>query len=153
MIDDREKRLAGLAWAVSGAFGPLVPLVVFALNYKKSKFIGFNALQAALTFLVMVLVAIVGGIGIGGGTAIIVLRDGMPDPGTPMPEPLRIFTLLLGGLAVAIYLGMIALSLRCASQAARGQWVRYPFAARLAATLYDVSEIRIAVDEPESART
>ena len=50
MPDEREKRMAALAWAVSGALGPVIPLVIFALNHKTSKFIAFHALQAAISF-------------------------------------------------------------------------------------------------------
>jgi|GEM_PF-2072497 len=148
MTDDREKRLAALAWAVSGVFGPLVPLIIFALNYKKSKFIGFHALQAALSFAVMVTMGMLVGIAMGGGTAIIVLRDGVPDPDAPMPESLRMIMLALGGLTVAVYLATIVISLRIASGASRGEWVRYPLISRFAATLYDVSDIRVAVTKP-----
>jgi len=144
MIDDREKRLAALAWAISGAFGPVIPLVIFALNHKKSKFIAFHALQAALSFLLMLAVAIVGGVVMGGGTLWIVIADGVPEPGTPMPESLRLVTLALAGVAVAIYVGVLFVSLRFASGAARGHWVRFPFISRLAATLYDVSDIRVS---------
>lgn len=151
MLDDRDKRIAGLVWAISGAFGPVVPLVIFALNYKKSKFIGFNALQAALSFLAMLLVGIVGGLVMGIGTGVVLLRDGMPDPGTPMPEGLRMGMLLVGGLAGAVYLALIVLSLRFASQASKGSWVRYPIVSRLAATLYDVSDVRVAVAKPDPA--
>ena len=151
MIDDREKRLAGLAWAVSGAFGPVVPLIIFALNHKKSKFIAFNALQGALTFLFMLVVAIIAGVGMGIGTLVIVARDGVPEPETPMPEPLRLFVLALAGLTIAVYLAQLILSLKYASRASRGEWARYPFISRLAATLYDVSDIRVAVAKPESA--
>ena len=149
MIDDRDKRLAALAWAVSGAFGPVVPLIIFATNYKKSKFIAFNALQAALTFVVMVLVAVVAGIGAGGGTAWVIMRDGMPGPDTPMPEPLRVVMMLVAGLVIAVYLATIVVSLRLATRVAHGEWVLYPGVNRLAATLYDVSDIRVA--KPESA--
>ena len=150
MIDDREKRLAGLASAVSGAFGPVVPLIIFALNHKKSKFIAFNALQGALTFLFMLVVAVVAGVGMGLGTLWIVARDGMPEASTAMPEPLRLFVLALAGLTIAVYLALVILSLEYASRASRGEWARYPFISRLAATLYDVSEIRVAV-QPSKA--
>lgn len=153
MIDDREKRLAGLAWAVSGAFGPVVPLIIFALNHKKSKFIAFNALQGALTFLFMLAVAIVAGIGMGAGTLWIVMRDGVPEAETPMPEPLRLFVLALAGLTIAVYLAQVILCFKYAARASRGEWARYPFISRLAATLYDVSDIRVAVSKPaESAK-
>jgi uncharacterized membrane protein len=145
MIDDRDKRMAGLAWAVSGAFGPVVPLIIFALNYKKSKFIGFHALQAAVSFLAMVVVGILGGIGMGGGTLLYIMTEGMPDPGTPMPEGIRTVMILVGGLAGAVYLGLVVMSLRFASRASRGEWARYPGASRLAATLYDVSDVRVRV--------
>ncbi len=149
MVDDRDKRLASVAWAVSGAFGPVVPLIIFALNHKRSKFVAFNALQAALTFLYVLAVAIVAGIGIGGGTAWVVLRDGIPEANTPMPEPLRLFAIALAGVTIAVYLGLVILSLKFASKAGKGQWVRYPAMGRLAATLYDVSDIRVAV-QPSS---
>ena len=150
MIDDREKRLAALAWAVSGAFGPVVPLIIFAMNYKKSKFIGFHALQAALSFVVMVAAAVLAGIGAGGGTAWVVMQDGMPGPDTPMPEPLRVVMLLVAGLIIAVYLATIVVSLKFATRAAQGDWVVYPGVNRLAATLYDVSDIRVA--KPQSAK-
>ena len=151
MIDDREKRLAALSWAVSGAFGPVVPLVIFAMNYKTSKFIAFNALQAALTFVVMVAAAVVGGIGAGGGTAWVVMRDGVPGPNTAMPEPLRVVILLAAGLIIAVYLATIVVSLKLATRAAQGEWVVYPGVNRLAATLYDVSDIRVAKPQPARA--
>lgn len=148
MIDDREKRLAALSWAVSGAFGPVVPLVIFAMNYKKSKFIAFHALQAALSFVVMVAVAAVAGIAAGGGTAWVVMRDGMPGPETAMPEPLRVVILLVAGLVIAVYLATIVVSLKFATRAAQGEWVIYPGVNRVAATLYDVSDIRVPKAQP-----
>ncbi|MCR9161478.1 MAG: DUF4870 domain-containing protein [Nannocystaceae bacterium] len=152
MIDEREKRLAGVAWAVSGAFGPVVPLIIFALNHKKSKFIAFNALQGALTFLFMLVVAVIAGIGMGAGTLWIVLRDGVPEAETAMPEPLRLLVLALAGLTIAVYLAQLVLCLKYASRASQGEWARYPFISRLAATLYDVSDVRVAVKSPaESA--
>ncbi len=145
MPDDREKRMAALAWALSGAFGPVIPLIIFALSYKTSKFIGFHALQAALSFLSMVAAALVVGLVMGGGTAWVVLRDGVPDANAAMPESLRIVMLLVGGLTVAVYVGLILVSLRFAASAMQGAWIRYPLANRLAATLYDVSDIRVPV--------
>ena len=153
MPDESEKRTAALAWAVSGAFGPVVPLIIFALNYKTSKFIGFHALQAALSFLSMVASAMVVGLVMGGGTAWVVLRDGMPDANAAMPEPLRIVMLLVGGLTVAVYVGLVLISLRFAASAMQGAWIRYPLANRLAATLYDVSDIRVPVSRPETAQS
>lgn len=137
--------MAALAWGVSGAFGPVIPLIIFALNYKDSKFIGFHALQAALSFLSMVVAAVVAGLAMGGGTAWVVLRDGMPDDNAAMPESLRIVMLLIGGLTVAVYVGLTLVSLRFAASAIKGEWIRYPLANRLAATLYDVSDIRVPV--------
>ncbi|MGH1346368.1 MAG: DUF4870 domain-containing protein [Nannocystales bacterium] len=145
MPDEREKRMAALAWAVSGAFGPVVPLIIFALSYKTSKFVGFHALQAALSFLSMLTAAVVGAVLIGGGTAWVVLQEGMPDPNAAMPESLRLIMLLGGGLIVAVYLVLILISLRFAGSALQGSWIRYPLANRLAATLYDVSDIRVPV--------
>ncbi|MBV1858361.1 MAG: DUF4870 domain-containing protein [Nannocystaceae bacterium] len=153
MPDESEKRTAALAWAASGAFGPVVPLIIFALNYKTSKFIGFHALQAALSFLSMVASAMVVGLVMGGGTAWVVLRDGMPDANAAMPEPLRIVMLLVGGLTVAVYVGLVLISLRFAASAMQGAWIRYPLANRLAATLYDVSDIRVPVSRPETAQS
>ena len=145
MADEREKRMAALAWAVSGAFGPVIPLIIFALSYKDSKFVGFHALQAALSFLSMVAAAMFAGLCAGVGTAWVISRDGMPDPNAAMPESLRILTLLVGGLTVAVYIGLILVSLRFAASAIKGEWIRYPVANRLAATLYDVSDIRVPV--------
>ncbi len=150
MPDDREKRLAALAWAVSGAFGPVVPLIVFALHYKKSKFIAFHALQAALTFVVLIVVAAIAGLAVGGGTAWVVMRDGVPGPETAMPESLRMVLLVVSGFTVAIYLGLIVQSFRFATRAAHGEWATYPVASRFAATLYDVSDIRVPVQQPEA---
>jgi len=137
--------MAALAWAVSGAFGPVIPLIIFALNYKTSKFIGFHALQAALSFLTMVVAAMVVGVVMGGGTAWVVWQDGMPDANAAMPESLRMVMLLAGGLTVAVYVGLVLVSLRFAASAMQGSWIRYPVANRLAATLYDVSDIRVPV--------
>lgn len=153
MADDREKRMAALAWAVSGAFGPVIPLIIFALNYKTSKFIGFHALQAALSFLSMVAAAMVVGIVMGGGTAWVVLQDGMPDANAAMPESLRLVMLLVGGLTVAVYVGLILVSLRFAASAMQGAWIRYPMANRLAATLYDVSDIRVPVSGSKTVQS
>ncbi len=153
MADDREKRMAALAWAVSGAFGPVIPLIIFALNYKTSKFIGFHALQAALSFLSMVAAAMVVGIVMGGGTAWVVLQDGMPDANAAMPESLRLVMLLVGGLTVAVYVGLVLVSLRFAASAMQGAWIRYPMANRLAATLYDVSDIRVPVSGSKTVQS
>ena len=150
MPDEREKRMAALAWAVSGAFGPVIPLVIFALNYKTSKFIAFHALQAAISFLTMVVAAMVAGLGAGGGTAWVVLQDGMPEAGSAMPESLRIVMLMVGGLVLAVYFGLVLVSLRFAASAFQGAWIRYPVANRLAATLYDVSDIRVPVSGPKT---
>ncbi len=147
MLDDREKRLAALAWGVSGAFGPLIPLFVFALNYKRSKFIAFHALQAALSFVSLIVVSLIAGVAVGGWTAVVLLRDGVPGPDTPMPEGIRILMLVAGGLTVAVYLGLIVLSLRFARRAGQGEWVAYPVASRFAATLYDISDIRVPVND------
>jgi len=153
MADERERRMAALAWGVSGAFGPVIPLIIFALNYKTSKFIGFHALQAALSFLSMVAAAMVVGIVMGGGTAWVVLQDGMPEANAAMPESLRMVMLLVGGLTVAVYVGLILVSLRFAASAMQGAWIRYPMANRLAATLYDVSDIRVPVSRSNSVQS
>lgn len=145
--------MAALAWAVSGAFGPVIPLIIFALNYKTSKFISFHALQAAISFLAMVAAAMLAGLSVGGGTAWVVWRDGMPDINAAMPESLRIITLLAGGLAVAVYVGLILVSFRFAASAVQGAWIRYPVANRIAATLYDVSDVRVPVSRPKTVQT
>jgi len=150
MLDDREKRLAALTWPVSGAFGPVVPLIVFALHSEKSMFIAFHALQAALTFVTLIVVAVIAGLAVGDGTALVVLRDGVPGPDTAMPESLRMVMLVVGGYTVAIYIGLIVQSFRFARRAAHGEWASYPVASRLAATLYDVSDIRVPVEQPEA---
>lgn len=137
--------MAALAWAVSGAFGPVIPLIIFALYYKTSKFIGFHALQSALSFLSMVAAAMLAGLVMGVGTAWVLLSDGMPEGAAVMPESLRIVMLLVGGLAVAVYVGLVLVSLRFAASSMQGEWIRYPLANRLAATLYDVSDIRVPV--------
>jgi len=61
------------------------------------------------------------------------------------PESLRIAMLSSGGLAVAVCFGLVLVSLRFASGALKGGWIRDPAANRLAATLYDVSDIRVPV--------
>lgn len=153
MADERDRRMAALAWAVSGAFGPVIPLIIFALNYKTSKFIGFHALQAAISFLSMVAAAMVVGVVMGGGTAWVVLQDGMPGANAVMPESLRMVMLLVGGLTVAVYVGLVLVSLRFAASALQGEWIRYPLANRLAATLYDVSDIRVPVSGPKTVQS
>lgn len=145
MADDRERRMAALAWAVSGAFGPVVPLIIFALNYKTSKFIGFHALQAAVSFLSMVAAAMLAGVVMGCGTAWVILQHGIPDANAAMPASMRTLSLVVGGLTVAVYVGVTLVSLRFAASAMQGSWIRYPLANRIAATLYDVSDIRVPV--------
>ncbi len=135
--------MAGLAWGVSGAFGPVVPLIIFALNYKRSKFIAFHALQAALSYLAMVVVAMISGLVLGGSAGVLFLQDGMPQAGDAMPPLIKAAMLAIAGLTGAVYLGLIVLSIKFSKRASAGEWACYPFVNRLAASLYDVSDITV----------
>jgi len=124
-----ERRAAAIAWAVSGAFGPVIPLVIMVV-YRRSAFVARHAGQAVLAYGFMMASAVVALVLMVGVAVLQFAQHGAPDPYAPAPP-------LVQGSAVAVGIGIgllytvqLAASLWMARRALGGEDVRYPLVHR-----------------------
>ena len=143
MDEQRQKKIAALAWAVSGPFGPIIPAAIYLWFGKQSRFVAQHALQAALSYVYLFAAAIVFGLVLGAMTGIHVAMHGVPEMNDKPPDSIIIASTVGAGLLCLVYVVLVVAGLVYALRARRGAWPRYPLVDRLAATM-------LPQEDPES---
>jgi len=125
-----ERRAAAVAWAVSGAFGPVIPLVIMFV-YRRSAFVARHAGQAVLAYGFVMASALAALVLMVGVAAVQLAQHGAPDPYAPAPRLVQGSVVAVGIGIGLVYAVQIAASLWMARRAFAGEDVRYPLVHRV----------------------
>jgi uncharacterized membrane protein len=131
-ISAAERRAAAVAWAVSGAFGPVIPLFIM-LVYRRSAFVARHAGQSVLAYGFMMAGAVAALALMLSVAAVHLAQDGAPDPYAPAPPLVQGSAVVVGVGVVLLYAVQIVASLWMARRALAGEDVRYPLVHRAVA--------------------
>jgi uncharacterized membrane protein len=128
-ISAAERRAAAVAWAVSGAFGPVIPLILL-LVFRRSAFVARHALQAMLAYGFLMVGAVAALVVMLSVAAVHLAQDGAPDPQAAAPPLVQGSAVVVGIGVVLLYAVQIVASLWMARRALAGEDVRYPLVHR-----------------------
>ena len=128
-IRGAERRAAAVAWAVSGVFGPVIPLFIL-LAYRRSAFVARHAGQAVLAYGFMMAGAVAALAVMLSVAAVQLVLHGAPDPYGAAPPGIQSSAVVVGIGIVLLYVVQIVASLWMARRALAGEDVRYPLVHR-----------------------
>ncbi len=135
-MDERKQiNLAAAAWALSGPFGPIIPMVIFARQGGKSRFVAYHSLQAALSYIFLLAAGVAFGLILLVLTGIHMAMYGMPETGAAPPASIATTTTLGAATMGVIYVGLVIGGFVFAGRARDGNWAKYPVVYRLAASI------------------
>ena len=147
MDERKQTNLAAAAWALSGPFGPIIPMVIFATQGGKSRFVAYHSLQAALSYVFLLAAGIAYGIVLLALTGIEIARHGVPEGNTAAPTAITTAS-TLGAVALGIiYVGLVLAGLVFAMRARSGDWAKYPVVYKIAAGILARREDKESKDD------
>ena len=133
MDEQQERNLAAAAWALSGPFGPIIPMDIYMTKGRDSSFVAFHSLQAALSYAFLLVAGLGFGVVLLVLTTIEIVTHGVPEADAAPPAMIGV----AGGLGAAtlglIYVALVIAGFVFAARARKGQLAKYPLVNRIAA--------------------